>query len=175
MSRKPAYPRSFPGLLAALLVTVLAVFAFVGFRGLFRDNQATPIRSVAWKPWFAAARQEKLITVAEPATLPHGWIAHEATYRGGALHLAMLTDEKKYVGLEEAPVDMSALVSQYVDQDATPGKPVTIAGRRWGTWTDAGGDYAVGRTVGSGRTATAYLVVGSAPDAQIRAFAATLK
>lgn len=174
--RKPAYPRTFPGLIGAMLIVVLAVLAFVGFRAILRDNpDAPPVRAVEWQPWFDAARQEGRIDVLAPAALPKGWIAREARYNSGALHLAMLTDEKKYVGLEEADQSLEALVEQYVDQAAVPGKPVTIAGAQWQTWTDQGGDYAVGRTAGQGRTATSYLVVGSAPATDVRAFAATLE
>lgn len=174
--RKPAYPRTFPGLIAAMLIVVLAVLAFVAFRGALRDNpDAPPVRSVEWKPWFDAARQEGRIDVLAPAALPKGWIPRAARYSSGALHLAMLTDEKKYVGLEEADRSLAALVEQYVDEAAVAGKPVMIAGAEWQTWTDEAGDYAVGRTVGQGRTATSYLVVGSAPAADVRAFAASLK
>lgn len=174
--RKPAYPRTFPGLIGAMLIVVLAVFAFVAFRGLLRDNpDAPPVRAVEWTPWFEAARQEGRIVVLQPEALPEGWIAREARYNAGALHLAMLTEAKKYVGLEAADKSLESLVEQYVDEEATPGKAVTISGESWQTWTDRGGDYAVGRTIGTGATATSYLVVGSAPAADIRTFAASLR
>lgn len=174
--RKPAYPRTFPGLIAAMLIIVLAVFAFVAFRGMLRDNpDAPPIRAVEWKPWFEAARQDGRIQVLEPAALPEGWRAKEARYGAGLLRVALSTDENRYVGLQEADQSLAAMVDQYVDKDASPGKPVTISGVEWQTWTDAGGDYAVGRTVGEGRTATSYLVVGSAPAEDVRAFAGSLK
>lgn len=174
-ARKPAYPRTFPGLIGAMIIVVLGVFAFVAFRGAFRDNEPTPIRAVDWKPWINAARQDGRIQVLAPAALPKGWIARDVSYASGSLHVAMLTEEKRYVGLEEADQSLKGLVEQYVDKEATPGKAVTIGGTAWQTWTDAGGDYAVGRVAGTGATATSYLVVGSAPEAQIRDFAATLR
>lgn len=172
--RKPAYPRTFPGLIGAMIIVVLAVFAFVVFRDTFRDNEPTPIQAVEWKPWIKAAGQEGRIAVIAPAALPKGWIAREARYGAGSLHVALLTDEKRYVGLEEADESLKNLVEQYVDADATPGKPVTIGGVTWQTWTDSGGDYALGRST-DGRAATSYLVVGSADEQEIRDFAASLK
>ncbi len=53
---------------------------------------------------------------------------------------------------------------------------MTIGGETWQVYTDAGGDYALGRTLRPGTPAVeSQLVVGSAPDATIREFAATLK
>lgn len=173
-ARKPAYPRTFPGLIGAMVISVLAVFAFVVFRDAFRDNEPTPIRAVEWKPWIDAARQENRIDVLAPAALPKGWIAREARYNAGALHIAMLTADKSYVGLEQADQSLQNLVEQYVDEDATAGKPVEIDGVTWQTWTDAGGDYALGRAT-KGPRATSYLVVGSADAQEIRDFAASLK
>lgn len=174
--RKPAYPRTFSGLIASMLIIVLVVLAFVAFRAILRDNpDAPPVRPAEWKPWFEAARQEGRIEVLEPAALPKGWIAKEATYGAGLLRVALSTDENRYVGLQEADQSLAALVEQYVDKDAAVGKPVTIAGAEWQSWTDAGGDYAVGRTAGKGATATSYLVVGSAPPEDVRSFAASLR
>jgi hypothetical protein len=56
------------------------------------------------------------------------------------------------------------------------GQDVTIDGQAFQTWTDAGGDYAVSRTVRvAGDDVESYLVVGTAPDATIREFASGLK
>ena len=52
----------------------------------------------------------------------------------------------------------------------------TIDGETWQTWTDAGGDYALSRGRRRGRAAVeSWLVVGTAPEATIRDFAAQLK
>ena len=111
-----------------------------------------------------------------PPSLPRGWKATSATYQTG--HgtrpgtSGMLTDKGKYVGVEEALGGVKDLVEQHVDADAVQGKDVTIGGETYQTWTDAGGDYAVSRTVPHRREAReSYLVVGTAPDATIRDFA----
>ncbi len=63
-------------------------------------------------------------------------------------HLGLLTDEGKYVGVEEALGGVDDLVEEHVDPDAEQGKDVEIDGITYQTWTDAGGDYALSREVG---------------------------
>ena len=96
-----------------------------------------------------AARTTSSLVLA-PARLPLGWKATSATYTRGVSptwHLGMLTDDNKYVGVEEARASIKDLVEEHVDEDAQRGKDVTIGGEKWQTWTDAGGDYAVARVV----------------------------
>ena len=86
------------------------------------------------------------------------------------------TDEGDYIGVEEARGGAQDLVEEHVDPDAVQGKDVTIGGVEFQTWTDAGGDYALSHEVGSGDTPTeSWLVVGTAPEATIRDYAARLK
>jgi len=111
--------------------------------------------------------------------LPTGWKATSATYERGpspAWHLGMLTGTSKYVGVEESRSSVQDLATQHVDVDARRGKDVTINGETWQTFTDAGGDYAVARSLeAGGKPVEAWIVVGSAPAVEIRDFAATLK
>lgn len=173
------YSRTSSGLLGAMLVTVLAVVAFAAFRSFFRDNDPTPVRSVDYAATVRAARAEEKLLVVAPERLPSGWTATSATYTSGATptwHLGTLTEQRRYVGVEESRSSIADLASEYVDADARRGKDVTIAGDRWQTWTDAGGDYAVARSLRTaGRTVESWLVVGTAPEREIRDFAATLK
>ena len=109
-----------------------------------------------------------------PPSLPDGWKATSASYDTGTTpiwHLGMLTDKGKYVGVEEALGGVQDLVEQHVDENAVQGKDVTIGGETYQTWTDAGGDYAVSRTVPIEGGTESYLVVGTAPHASIRDFA----
>lgn len=173
------YPRTSGGLVGAMLITVVAVVGFVAFRAVFSDNEPTPIRTVDYQAIVKVGRADRQLSVLAPETLPAGWKATSATYDDGvspAWHLGMLTEERRYVGVEESGTSIGDLVDEHVDRDAVQGEDVTIAGEAWETWTDAGGDYAVARAVRSGgRTTESVLVVGTAPEAEIRDFAATLK
>jgi hypothetical protein len=173
------YSRSSGGLIGAMVVTVLAVLAFAAFRATTRDNAPTPIQTVDYAATVRVARADKQLLVMAPVQLPAGWKATSATYTNGpnpAWHLGTLTDTRKYVGVEESRTSIQDLADAKVDPDARQGRDVTIAGRTWQTFTDRGGDYAVARSQRSGgATGESWLVVGTAPHDQIRAFAATLK
>jgi hypothetical protein len=176
---KAGYQRTFPGLIGAMLVVVLAVVGWTLFRAVTSDKEAVPVRTVEWEPVVQAAADADSFPVLAPEQLPDGWRATSATWSqgNGHLHLGVLTDAGKYVGLEETSgVSMAQLVAQYVDQDAEKGADTTVDGTGWQIWTDAGGDYAVGRTAkGPDGRETHYLVVGSAGPDRIREFAATLR
>ena len=172
------YQRSSGGLIGAMLVTVLAVFAFAAFRAITRDNEPTPVRGVDYAASVRAATADKKLLVMAPDRLPSGWTATSATYTRGdsaAWHLGTLTDGRKYVGVEESLSDTEELVEQYVDSNASRGKDVTIDGAKWQTWSDSGGDYAVSRTVKArDGSPQSVLVVGTAPDDQVRELAGSL-
>jgi hypothetical protein len=164
-----------------MLVTVLAVLAFAAFRAVTRDNEPTPVRAVDYVAVARMARADKQLLVVTPEKLPTGWSATSATYTTGAApawHLGMLTNDGKYVGVEESQSTVQDLAREHVDVDAQRGKDVTIAGQTWQTWTDTGGDYAVTRSLRSGGAggtgAESLLVVGTAPEQEIRDLAATL-
>ena len=162
------YQRSSGGLVGAMIVTVLLVLAFAAFRGLTRDNDATPVRAVDWTAMLRGRpRRRQARRCWRRDGCPTGW---KATWRrttpgaSPAWHLGLLTDDRKYVGVEESRGSIEDLVEEHVDPDAERGKDVTIAGETWQTWTDAGGDYAVARTRRPPKQQEAVLVVGSAAE-----------
>jgi hypothetical protein len=161
-----------------MLVTVLAVLAFAAFRALTSDNEPTPVRTVDYATTVTSARAENRLLVLAPDRLPLGWKATSATYTSGAAptwHLGTLTEDHDYVGVEEARTGVQDLVEEHVDADAERGEDVTVAGEAWQSWTDAGGDYALARTLdGPEGAQESVLVVGSAPADEVRHLAATL-
>jgi hypothetical protein len=161
-----------------MLITVLAVLAFAAFRGITRDNEPTPIRGVDYAASVRAASADKRLLVLAPDRLPPGWTATSATYTKGpspSWHLGTLTDDREYVGVEEAASGIEDLVQEHVDVNAHRGRDVNIDGEKWQTWTDSGGDYAVTHTVkGRDGSPQTVLVVGSAPDDQVRRLAESL-
>ena len=172
------YQRSSGGLLAALVVTVVAVAAFAGFRALTNSPPATPVTTVDYATAVKGARADHELMVLAPPRLPAGWKATSVSYLTGmspSWHLGMLTDTGHYVGVEEARTTIAELAQQYVDPNATRGKDVQIGGSTWQTWTDTGGDYAVARSLTArGTPVESWLVVGTAPQAQVQALAASL-
>lgn len=173
------YSRSSGGLVGAMIVTVLAVLAFVAFRAVTTDNRPTPVRTVDYAKSVELARADKMLSIVAPGALPAGWKATSVGYTNGVSptwHLGFLTGQDNYVGIEESRSSIEDLAQEHVDANAERGKDVTIDGQTWQTWTDAGGDYAVARSLESGGTPTeSWLVVGTAPEKQIRDFAATLE
>jgi hypothetical protein len=172
------YQRSSGGLIGAMLVTVLAVFAFAAFRAITRDNEPTPVRGVDYAASVREAKADKQLLVLAPDRLPPGWTATSATYTSGgspSWHLGTLTRDRRYVGVEESLSGIQSLVEQHVDVNADRGKNVTIDGETWQTWTDSGGDYAVIHTVEDRKgSPESVLVVGSASDDQVRELAESL-
>jgi hypothetical protein len=165
-----------------VVAMVVATVVAVGWYYLARPNQATQpvpvITTAEWGTWVTAGRDDhKLVTMA-PSALPAGWRATSATYVTGVAphwHLGMLTGTNKYVGIEEALDPTDDLIRQFVDDNAVRGADATVGGQTWQVWTDSGGDYALIRTLTPPHGGQERLLVyGSAPDAQVRAFAATL-
>ena len=128
------YQRTSGGLVGAMLVTVLAVLAFVAFRAVTTDKDPTPVRAVDYASVVTSARADEQLAVVAPERLPLGWKATSATYDGGASptwHLGTLTDDGRYVGVEEARSSIEELAKEHVDADAARGEDVTIGGETW--------------------------------------------
>lgn len=142
-----------------MLVLIAVVIAFVVFREAIRTEPASPVRAVDYAGDADFAREAASFDLVAPATLPEGWRATTVRYVPGAdekWHLGLLTDEDRYVGLEQADASTETMLETHVDPETTPGDPVLVDGEQWSTWTDAGGDLALVRE-GDGVTT---LVVG---------------
>ncbi|GAA1936173.1 DUF4245 domain-containing protein [Nocardioides hwasunensis] len=172
MSEQPSrYTRSFSGMTGALIVTVVAVLAFVAWRGLFRgdvDDTPTP---VDWQASVTLAENADM-QVVHPRELPAGWTATSVDLvavgdqRWG---LGVLTDEGKFVGIRQEDTSVDDLVERYVDEKADAGDDATVPSEitdTWQTWSDAGGDHGFSTELGD----DAVLVYGSAPVADIETF-----
>lgn len=172
----PRTQRSVAGMVGALIVVVAIGLVWVKIGG--SGQKATPIQTVDWAAWVKAGRTDQQLMVFAPAKLPSGWRATSVDYGAGAAahwHLGMLTDTGKYVGIEESRSSTQDLAEQYVDADAVRGDDVSVGGETWQTWTDAGGDYALVRSVPvDGQPAESVLVGGSAAPQAIRDFAGSL-
>lgn len=177
MSKRPGgYQRSTSGLIGAMIILLVVIFGFVALRGLSRNDLEVPAREVPSQQLAqvtAAARDEGGLAAPVPTPLPDGWKVTSVTYRPGpdpTWHLGTLTDQGRYLGIEEKDASARSLAEEFVDAEAVEGEAVEIGGRSWSTWTDEDGDYAVATEVGE-RT---VLVGGSAPDDVVRDIAAGL-
>jgi hypothetical protein len=165
------YNRSFGGLVAAMIATLVFVAAYVGFRALTRDQPEVE-QEVDYASCVAYL-QEADVTVAYPASLPPGWTATSIHFERGdppQWSIGMLTADDEFVGVVQQQEDVDDLLDHYVDpspqqgEDASPDN--TLGVTSWQTWSDAGGDHAFSTELAAGPLAgQTLLVYGSAPVA----------
>jgi hypothetical protein len=169
--RGSRYDRSFGGLLAAMLVTVVVVVGYVGFRALTRDQP--DLEPDVDYTSCVAYLQEADVTVAYPQTLPSGWRANVIHFVRGTppeWRIGLLTDQDDFVGVVQQQEDVDDLLTKYVDENPQQGDDAApdngLGATSWETWSDAGGDHAFSTELTSGPLAGASLLVyGSAPVA----------
>ena len=174
--RPGRYQRSTTGLLAALLVTVLAVVGFVGFRALNRDDLEVRPDKVDYLSTVKALQQDGSRPV-YPATLPDGWLPTSVDVVPGSASLSwgvgILTDRDLFVGVRQSSRSLPDLLETYVDERAEEGDPVTIDSQvatTWQSFSDAGGDHALAAQVGE----QWVLVFGSASEKDLQAVVESL-
>lgn len=165
------YQRSFGGLLAAMIATVVFVAAYVGFRALTREQP--DIRPQVDYLSCVAYLQEADTAVVYPGDLPPGWTATSINFERGApphWRIGMVTADDEFVGVVQEEDDVDDLLDHFVDASPSQGEDVspdnTLGATSWQTWSDAGGDHAFSTELGSGPLAgQTVLVYGSAPVA----------
>jgi hypothetical protein len=165
------YNRSFGGLIAAMIVTVLFVAAYVGFRALTREQP--DIRPEVDYLSCVSYLQGAGVTAVYPQDLPSGWRANGIHFERGdppQWRLGLLTADDKFIGVVQQKSDLDDLLDEYVDKSPSHGQDAsvdnTVGATSWQTWSDAGGDHAYSTELGSGPLAgQTLLVYGSAPVA----------
>jgi hypothetical protein len=162
-------------MVGAMIVLVVLLVAWIGFRSLTRDEPDSAVRVVDYARVVKPAKKAADFDLVAPARLPTGWRATSVTFTDSApqhWHLGVLTDRDRYVGLEQGGASERSMVTEYVDKAASRGAPVDVAGRPWTTYTDPGGDLALVRTDGRATT----LVVGhDVPRATLLDYVAGLR
>ena len=169
------YQRSFSGLIGALVVTLVAITAFVVFRALNRDDLDVRPEPVDYLGSVKYIR-ESGGSVVYPRALPSGWVATSADYSPGRnpeWDLGVLTTQDKFVGLHLEDASVEELVGDYVDENATEGDQIQLTSEvatTWRSFTDSGGDYALAAEIGD----QTLVVFGSADPSEIRDYTASL-
>jgi hypothetical protein len=173
--RPGRYQRSPSGLVAALIVTVLAVSAFVVFRAINRNDLQVRPERVDYLETVRVLQQDGAEPV-YPARLPDGWVPTSVDLKPGlrlSWGVGIVVDDQNYVGVRQSSDSLGSLLETYVDEQPVEGDPATVESEvasRWRTFSDDGGDRAYAAEV-AGQT---VLVYGSAPDADLRTVIASL-
>lgn len=169
-SEKPGkYARSANGLIGSLIVTVVAVLAFVGFRAVTSKDLEVRPEPVDYLETVEAA-QESDLTLVYPPSLPEGWIATNVVFVPGdrpAFGLSILTDDETFIGLRQEDESVADLLTTYVDEEASEQGTTEFDSRiatTWETYTDEGGDTAYAAELGD----DTLLVYGSASEDDLR-------
>jgi hypothetical protein len=159
-------------MVGAMIVLAAVIAGFVVFREINRNDPATPVRDVQYQQTADFARSQADFELLAPETLPDGWRATSVEFvpEPARWHLGLLTDEDRYVGLEQAGSSEQDMVETYVDRDAVRAGTMDVDGTTWKVWTDSGGDTALVRTEGG----TTTLVVGTVDRDVLAEFLADL-
>ena len=169
------YKRTSNGLVASLVVTVLAIIGFLIFRGVFSDDYQDQPPDL---DYFSTVRtlQDAGVEVVYPSSLPDGWIARDVNVVPGerpSFDLALLTDDDKFVGVHQEDASVDDLLTTYVDENPEEGDVLEVDGSvasSWQEWSDSGGDHAFTAEVGD----DSVIVFGSAPVADLEGIVRSL-
>lgn len=169
-SEKPGrYARSANGLIASLVVTVLAVVAFVGFRALTTEDLEVRPEPVDYLETVELA-QDSDLPIVYPPSLPEGWTATNVVVMPGerpAFGLSLLTADETFIGVRQEDESLADLLTTYVDEETSDegttqfDSPIATS---WETYSDEGGDLAYATEVGD----DTLLVYGSASEDDLR-------
>jgi hypothetical protein len=171
VGRPGRYQRSVGGLVAALLITVLAVGGLLWFLGLFRADVDNRLEAIDYLETVGEAQDAKLSPV-YPASLPKGWIATGFdididTGKRPVFEIRLLTGDDRFLAIHQETASPTELVRKYVDEDATATDIFTADGSvadAWQGYQDAGGDSAYVSEV-DGQTVIVY---GSASSGDLQ-------
>jgi hypothetical protein len=158
-------------LIGAMVVTLLAIGAFVALRAVSRTDLDVKPQSVDYLE-AAGAAHDAGRRVVYPERLPRGWIATSVDYVPGdrpAWGVGMLTagGGGDFVGVRQEDAPLDDLLATYVDEHPVKGPKVRVRGSvatTWQEYADGGGDHAFAAEVRGDEV----LVYGSAPAADLR-------
>jgi hypothetical protein len=154
----------------ALAVLLIPIVVFLGVYKVVFSGDA-PIAVNAADTW-ATARHSAPFTVLEPAGLPGKWTVVSATYRAGTLRVGYVTPSGAGLQLVESDQPVDQLLPAELGANAAPGNLVGIGDRSWRGYPSVQGGNRALVLADAGRTT---IVIGTATEADLRAFSATLR
>ena len=158
------------GLIGALLVSLVAIGGYVGFRALNREDLEVRPEPIELAEAVQVGEQAGARPT-YPDPMPEGWTATSVdtgSVDEPAWGLGLHTADGRFAGIRREQASLEDLLETYVDASATQGRTITVdtpLARRWQSWTDDGGDTAYAAKVGQ----EWLLVYGSAAGAELRA------
>lgn len=155
--------------LRSVAVLGALILALWGFGQLFTDTPERAVKPIDYRSTVTSARPAAEFELLAPRTLPDGWVATSARFTPTTWHLGVLTDEEKYVGLEQQRVSAKKLIEIYAKESKAAGT-VTIEGDVWDVRKGSDGDVTFVRTE-SGLTT---LVTGETSRAEVEAYVSSL-
>lgn len=128
-------------MIGAMLVLLLGIGAFVGFRALNRDELVVEPERVDYLTTVRFAQDSDWV-VAYPTSVPDDWTATSVDAATEADWGIGFVTPDGFAGLRQSDGDVASLLATYVDEDVTELDPVTIEGTEgeWRVYEDAGGD-----------------------------------
>lgn len=154
----------------AVLLVIIAFLAGAQ-RLLSTPQDGDPVRPVEYVATWQSARDVAPFAVLAPPELPEGWRATSVRYEPGdeaTWHLGILTDDDKYVGIEQAVGGVETLVDEYARGADSEGS-VDVGGDAWELLRE-GDETTLVRDDGGSAT----LVTGDAGQADVELVAASL-
>lgn len=162
-------PSTFADVLRTVLVfgVVLLGIALIG--KVYTVDPGEPKATVDPAGVVPGAARQAGTALWAPLTLPVGWHANAAEWRGDVWHIGVITAAGDYIGLEQAKSSTRAAVREFAGGSRAAGQ-VNIGGHAWSRRTEADGDTVYVRRTGE----TTILVIGSAPPRQIERYISSL-
>lgn len=163
--------RSFADVVGAVVVFAIGVLVLAWAAGLFRGDTVVEPEPVDYLAIAAEAEPDAGFALARPVELPAGWRATSARWEPSnrLWHLGLLTADEEYVEVEQS--DDPAVVAAANEADPTPAGSVDVDGTAWRRLVDEEtGEVGLVHRFAESTT----LVTGTAPEATLTAFAATL-
>lgn len=181
------YQRTFPGLIASMVVIVGLVLGFVVYTGLFRDPETLGRpEAIEYLPTVRDLQAGGL-DVVYPASLPPGWDVTLVTLdrdvpdgEAPAVEINLFTPDDRFVGIRQSQQSVADLVSASIDEDAASEAGLSGVGGlspSWEGWGDDGGDHGFSTVLRDlpGTTGdTTVLVYGREDPADLAALVAVL-
>ncbi|WUH20936.1 DUF4245 domain-containing protein [Streptomyces sp. NBC_00448] len=161
-----------------LSMLVLGVVVYLIYLFIPHDSKGTPVKTetVGYSVELKQARRDAPYPVAGPEGLSAKWHATSVTYTAGdrrnvTWHLGFIDPDQQYVALEQSNGDPTGFISQVtINAHRDAGRTVAVGGASWQYYTGGRYDALVREEKG-----VTTVVLGTAPDAQLQRFAATLK
>jgi hypothetical protein len=153
----------------SMVAIVLIILVVYGIGKFFTSDSGDPVEPVDYAQAVAQARPVADFPVLAPKSLPKGWRANAARFEPGSWHLGVLTDDDKYIGLEQVRLTSKRAIETFAEGSKRTGS-VEIDGATWSLRKGPDGRTTLLHTE-SGRTT---LVNATAPQSVVEDYVSSL-